>query len=281
MSIYLLISTCASDPRVEKWPLMGSPFLMLSIIASYVYFVKVFGPTWMKDRKPFQIKPIVVFYNILMVILSAFFFFYGGSYTYLGGGYNWLCEPIDYSTSVRSMTVRSPTTSVNKPLQPSVCFQLLSIGWWYLLLKIVEFLDTIFFVLTKKFTHISALHVVHHSTVAWGVWIGLKFGGGGHNSFFPFINCFVHMIMYSYYCLAALGPAMKKYLWWKKYLTVFQMVQFVVALVHAIIPLFVDCGFQPFFAYLIMAHAVLFFVLFYNFYRNTYNKAAVAAAKSE
>ena len=30
--------------------------------------------------------------------------------------------------------------------------------------------------------------------------------------------------MYSYYCLAAMGPQFHKYLWWKKYLTIFQFV---------------------------------------------------------
>ena len=30
--------------------------------------------------------------------------------------------------------------------------------------------------------------------------------------------------MYGYYGLAALGPHMQKYLWWKKYLTIIQMV---------------------------------------------------------
>lgn len=101
---------------------------------------------------------------------------------------------------------------------------LLRLGWWFQILKIVELSDTIFFVLRKKFTHISILHVVHHSLVAWGVWIGLKFGGGGHNAFFPLINCAVHMIMYAYYCLAALGPKVRPYLWWKRYLTILQMV---------------------------------------------------------
>lgn len=109
------------------------------------------------------------------------------------------------------------------------------------------------------------------------------------------------MIMYSYYCLAALGPQFRKYLWWKKALTIIQMVstflrsikiiiipyilspsifllfplhfqvQFVVALIHACLPLFVDCGYQPFFAYTLMAHAVLFWVMFYNFYNKSYN----------
>lgn len=30
--------------------------------------------------------------------------------------------------------------------------------------------------------------------------------------------------MYAYYMLAAMGPKVQKYLWWKKYLTVLQMV---------------------------------------------------------
>lgn len=38
------------------------------------------------------------------------------------------------------------------------------------------------------------------------------------------INSFVHVVMYTYYFLAALGPQMQKYLWWKRYLTRIQIV---------------------------------------------------------
>ena len=38
------------------------------------------------------------------------------------------------------------------------------------------------------------------------------------------LNCVVHVIMYTYYGLSALGPAYQKYLWWKKYLTTIQLV---------------------------------------------------------
>jgi hypothetical protein len=41
------------------------------------------------------------------------------------------------------------------------------------------------------------------------------------------INSFVHVLMYSYYGLAALGPKVQKYLWWKKYLTWIQLVNIV------------------------------------------------------
>lgn len=39
------------------------------------------------------------------------------------------------------------------------------------------------------------------------------------------VNSFIHVLMYSYYGLAAIGPHMNKYLWWKKYLTMIQLVR--------------------------------------------------------
>lgn len=43
--------------------------------------------------------------------------------------------------------------------------------------------------------------------------------------FIGLVNTFVHIIMYSYYGLAAIGPHMQKYLWWKRYLTSLQLVR--------------------------------------------------------
>lgn len=90
----------------------------------------------------------------------------------------------------------------------------------YFLSKFTEFFDTIFFVLRKKNKNVSILHVVHHSTMPLTCWIGVKFVPNGHGTFFALLNTFVHIIMYSYYLLAALGPKYQKYLRWKKYLTV-------------------------------------------------------------
>lgn len=38
------------------------------------------------------------------------------------------------------------------------------------------------------------------------------------------MNAFIHVIMYMYYGLAACGPKFQKYLWWKRYLTILQLV---------------------------------------------------------
>lgn len=39
------------------------------------------------------------------------------------------------------------------------------------------------------------------------------------------MNAAIHVLMYLYYGLASFGPKIQKYLWWKKYLTVIQMVR--------------------------------------------------------
>ena len=38
-------------------------------------------------------------------------------------------------------------------------------------------------------------------------------------------NCFVHVMMYAYYGLSAIGPHMRPYLWWKRYITKLQLVR--------------------------------------------------------
>ena len=39
------------------------------------------------------------------------------------------------------------------------------------------------------------------------------------------LNSFVHVVMYAYYGLSAIGPQMQPYLWWKAHITKLQMVR--------------------------------------------------------
>merc|ERR1719204_1518466 len=59
--------------------------------------------------------------------------------------------------------------------------------------------DSVFFVLKKKFAHLSPLHVIHHSTLPFLCWWGPRFVGGGQSGFGPFLNSGVHTLMYLYY----------------------------------------------------------------------------------
>jgi len=69
---------------------------------------------------------------------------------------------------------------------------------------------------------------------------------------------------------------MNKYLWWKRYLTVLQMVQFILIFIHSFQLLFRDCNFPRVFGVWISMHGVLFWFLFSHFYRHTYLKAKIA-----
>ena len=155
------------------------------------------------------------------------------------------------------------------------------------------------FVARKKYNQVSLLHVVHHGIMPLSVWPGARFFPGGHSSFFGLLNVLVHFFMYGYYMLAAMGPKVswnqfffifslffidtqiicnfghslqyQKYLWWKQHLTTLQMIQFVLIMVHGFQLVFYDdCDFPWQFAYYIGAHAILFFILFSEFYVKNY-----------
>ena len=144
--------------------------------------------------------------------------------------------------------------------------------WLYFMGKFLEFADTFFFTVRKKFEHVSYLQVIHHGIMPLYGYIMVRWFPGGHESFGGFLNSLVHVFMYGYYFLAALGPSMKKYLWWKKYLTLFQMVQFVVLFVRSFIVIFgiVDCGYPIYLSIITASITALFFALFMQFYYQSY-----------
>jgi hypothetical protein len=62
----------ATDPMVDSWLLMSSPWPIATILAAYLYFVLSFGPKYMANKKPFQLKEVLVAYNFIQVIFSVF-----------------------------------------------------------------------------------------------------------------------------------------------------------------------------------------------------------------
>ncbi|XP_019891804.1 elongation of very long chain fatty acids protein AAEL008004 isoform X3 [Musca domestica] len=239
------------DPRTKDWPMMSSPFPTLAVCLTYVYLVKVLGPRWMENRKPFRLQNTLIIYNAAQVIFSAWIFYEIGISGWLTGHYSFRCQPVEYNNNPRTI-------------------RMVHACWWYYFSKFTEFMDTIFFVLRKKESQITTLHVIHHGCMPMSVWFGVKFTPGGHSTFFGLLNTFVHIIMYTYYMFSAMGPQFQKYLWWKKYLTTLQMVQFILIMVHAFQLLFIECNYPKAFVWWIGMHAVMFFFLFNEFYKQAY-----------
>ncbi|XP_046394925.1 elongation of very long chain fatty acids protein AAEL008004-like [Ischnura elegans] len=255
LELYMELMHNKSDPRVQDWPLMSSPLPTLLICMSYVYFVKWLGPRLMHHQKSFNMRGVLAFYNVFQVSYNAWLF-YEGVTIWTRNRYNFRCQPVDYS---------------NTPAAKHIA----AMCWWYYICKLTEFFDTISFVLRKKNDHISWLHVIHHGTMPLSVWFGVKFTPGGHSIFFGMLNTFVHIMMYSYYFLASLGPKYQKYIWWKKYLTTLQMTHFVLIMLHSFQLLFREnCEYPVFFVWWIGCHAILFYVFFTGFFKEKYGKAS-------
>ncbi|GJQ76026.1 hypothetical protein Trydic_g18079 [Trypoxylus dichotomus] len=240
--------------------MMSSPVPTLAICMFYAYFSKVLGPKLMENRKPFNFRDILIVYNFIQTLFSAWIFY---EYLMSGwwGSYSFRCQPVDYSNS--PMALRMANTC-----------------WWYYFSKFTEFFDTLFFILRKKNSHVSTLHVIHHGCMPFSVWMGLKFAPGGHSTFFALLNSFVHIVMYFYYMVAAMGPKYQRYIWWKKYLTTFQMVQFVAIFAHQFQLLFIDCNYPKGFMVWIAMHGVLFLFLFSDFYKVKYSNDKKAVKNS-
>lgn len=76
--------------------------------------------------------------------------------------------------------------------------------------------------------------------------------------------------MYFYYFLAALGPCYKKYLFWKKYMTWLQLIQFGVMLIYLTVLTFMNCKLHGSLTIFFFTNTLIFLCLFANFYRNAY-----------
>lgn len=64
-----------SDPRVKDWVLMSGPLPTMMICLTYVLLVKVIGPKFMENRKPFILRKTLIIYNFLQVIFSTWLFY--------------------------------------------------------------------------------------------------------------------------------------------------------------------------------------------------------------
>lgn len=51
---------------------MSSPLPQTIIICAYIYFVMSLGPRLMENRKPFDLKKVLVIYNFSVVALSLY-----------------------------------------------------------------------------------------------------------------------------------------------------------------------------------------------------------------
>lgn len=242
------------DLRTNSWPLVPSPTPVLAIIGCYLIFVLRVGPYIMANQKPLNLRNIMLTYNSIMVLVNVYFFVISIQWLNYGKALLNLNYPPMDDTSAETMWQ-------------------LNLFYYYWMSKFGDLADTVFFVLRKKHNQITTLHLYHHSVVpllGWlAIWLRCTAPGV---SLFTFLNSAVHVIMYTYYALAALGPELKKYLWWKQYITQIQLTQFFVFVLYTSLVGPQLIGYPKEAVLLAATQPPLFFYMFYEFYQKAYKK---------
>jgi len=227
---------------------------ILTIIGAYLLFTLAIGPKLMANRKPFNLRRTIQIYNIFMIAINLYFFF---------------ASIIAYEFGTALLNFKYPSND-NRNLSAED-HRRLTFVYWYLMTKIIDLMDTVFFVLRKKWSQVTALHVYHHSSVPLCVWLAVLYAPtAGVNGIFPIFNSAVHVLMYTYYALSAFGPHVQKYLWWKRYITQVQLAQFIIFFVYGLTYMIKQKGWPSVLIATSVVQPPLYLFMFSSFYVNTY-----------
>lgn len=139
---------------MDSWALMGTPAPLLLTFTAYLLFVLNVGPRYMKNRKPFNLSGLIRAYNVFQVIACTYFV-------------EWSIE--------RGTTYKSTWRCSQNRLDPVSSFELNTTTWYFMILRLIEFVETIIFVLRKKQSQVSTLHIYHHISTVVLLWFSLKY----------------------------------------------------------------------------------------------------------
>ena len=242
-------SVCAEKDGMCFHPQFNSLVRLEVIAAAHIaYLVIIFGLRFLlKGCKPLNVKYPMMLYNIIQVVAST------------------------------TMTIGLAPYLLNYVFNLNGKFNA-TIEFWVLFHYVTKFLDmfdSLFMVLRQKDDQLSFLHVYHHCTIGaiWGCLLHFGFGNGA--AFFgAWINSLVHALMYFHYFWTSLGLRNP----FKKYLTLFQMFQFSLCILQAVLVLVFDQQFTLEWAVLQLCYHMTLLYLFLKFYLKSNGKKAVAAS---
>ncbi|XP_060667358.1 elongation of fatty acids protein 3-like [Ziziphus jujuba] len=180
----------------------GSTILFLSLtIFSYLFLAFLLSHLSLPPIPTTFLKPITILHNLSLLLLSLIM------------AVGCTLSSLSHAPHLHWIICFPAKTPPTGPL----------FFWAYIfyLSKILEFLDTLLIILSGSINRLSFLHVYHHSTVVLMCYLWLQTS----QSLFPVAlvtNASVHVLMYGYYLLCAVGIRPK----WKRVVTDCQIVQF-------------------------------------------------------
>ncbi|KAF0684350.1 Aste57867_23663 [Aphanomyces stellatus] len=230
------------NPMAE-WP-MADFSSAAAIALGYLAFVIV-GTLVMKSGVPaFNTSALQFVYNPIQIALCSYMCIEAGIQAYRHNYSPMPCNAFD---------AKSPVMG--------------NVMWLFYISKILDFMDTFFIIAGKKWKQLSFLHVYHHLTIFSIYWLNFRALYDGDVYLTIILNGFIHTIMYTYYFVSA----HTKTIWWKKYLTTMQLIQFVTMNVQAIMVISKECkGTPQNIAILYLVYIQSLFWLFMHFFITSY-----------
>lgn len=242
-----------NENYLEYFPFADSNYIIPAIGLLYLVMVKVLME-FMRFRDPYRkIKPIIILYNLIQIFANGYI----------------LISSLSNFKFVKS-TVSNFCGLEDQ--DEEYTYELVKVAYIWCLLKISDFLDTMFFILLKKFSHVSFLHVYHHYTTMMVAFLFFKFIRTEQATVYAGVNCFIHVVMYFYYFLTSLGIRPS----FKKLVTRLQLLQFGTMLIYS--GLLLSCQTKPiyiWFSLFSIVQCVMYIALFLNFYIRAYNRKKI------
>ena len=206
----------------------------------------------MSNRNPYNLTFIIRCYNIAQITACIYFL--------------WRAHSVGFSFKNTWKCIGTDGTFTKELMELNF------IQYNFIVLRIIEYIETIFFCLRKKFDQASILHVYHHISTVFILILFLKHSGGMMETYFGMINMVVHFIMYGYYFLSSFKQFRKFTNIIKPFLTIIQIIQLTIILGHSITAALPSCKTLHWAFYIVIFNVTLLLSLFGNFYIKSFIK---------
>jgi len=213
------------------------------IALSAVYLITVYLMKKMMDkREEINVGSFPIFYNVIQIVLSLYM-----TWGLLGD----------------KLFAFPNLFGLNFPYSAKTEYFI----FIHYLSKLLDFVDTYLILCKKDYRRLSFLHIYHHSSILiiWGLLLHYNVGNGTA-SFGSGLNALIHTIMYTHYFVTSFGIRNP----FKQLVTMSQMFQFFLCLLHSIAALYYEESPLKDYAWIQLAYQSSMLILFGNFFFQTY-----------
>lgn len=237
---------------VSSWPFLGPFHPLMTVFAVYLWLVYKFLPKFMSTRKPYNLTFVIRCYNIFQIVACTMFLK--------------SVHKVGFSFTNAFQCIHSDGEFTKELMEVS------TVHWYFIILRMIEFLETIFFLLRKKFDQVTTLHVYHHISTVALLYISVKYSAAMMEVYITAVNSLVHVIMYGYYFFSSFESCKKLTNIIKPYLTSIQIIQLTTILIHCIVAVQPSCRTVHEIFYPQIVNMTLLLTLFIKFYVKSFIK---------